>query len=398
MLKLQSISSLAEFRASAPAWDDLWQRSDAGWPTLQAESLALWSEQFAGPRAFRALAVYDGIDLVAALPMIRQRLARLLPVSRLTGNAWWPAGDLLLDPTCQTSAVLDTLVDGLTRHARPLVCCDAVQLATPRWQSFTEALDRASLAHQAVRRGEVGCVDISSRWDAYLATRSRNLRRQIRVVEKRAAQLGQLELRLIASPLAGDLPELLRQGFAVEDRSWKGTTGSSVLRSPAMFDYYARQATLLASRGELLLAYLQVGDEIIAFEYGLVAKGVYYSLKVGYDERHAELSPGQLLRAKMIEQFSAAGQPRAIDFLGPLVEATARWTTRTYDVSRLIIATSTAGRLLLAARRAAQAWKARGPRRVKSDTATASSVLDEAEQDALQGDCGKVAPEPLAAN
>ena len=39
-LKLRTLNSIAELREVAPAWDDLWQRSNVLLPTMKAELLA----------------------------------------------------------------------------------------------------------------------------------------------------------------------------------------------------------------------------------------------------------------------------------------------------------------------------------------------------------------------
>ena len=39
---------------------------------------------------------------------------------------------------------------------------------------------------------------------------------------------------------------LLRRGFEIEDRGWKATEGTSVLRTPRVFDFFYRQAEQLA--------------------------------------------------------------------------------------------------------------------------------------------------------
>ena len=44
------LTSVADLRAEAAAWDDLWQRSDVSLPLVRAELLAQWVEHFA-PRA-----------------------------------------------------------------------------------------------------------------------------------------------------------------------------------------------------------------------------------------------------------------------------------------------------------------------------------------------------------
>jgi CelD/BcsL family acetyltransferase involved in cellulose biosynthesis len=140
---------------------------------------------------------------------------------------------------------------------------------------------------------------------------------------------------------------LVRAAFELEHRGWKGAAGGSVLSQPGMLEYYCEQGRRMAAAGCLELAFLEHRGEPIAFEYGLAAKGVYYSYKVAYDERFAELTPGQLLRFQLLERFHSAPERTLVDFAGPLAEATAKWSTRAEPVGRLVIGAPTlAGRLL----------------------------------------------------
>ena len=52
-----------------------------------------------------------------------------------------------------------------------------------------------------------------------------------------------MELQLVRPDDAGEVEPLLREGFEVEHRSWKGTAGSSVLSDAVMWQFYLRQAT-----------------------------------------------------------------------------------------------------------------------------------------------------------
>jgi hypothetical protein len=74
-----------------------------------------------------------------------------------------------------------------------------------------------------------------------------------------------------------------------------------------------------------------------------MSKGWYFSPKVGYDEEYSHLTPGQLLRLKLTERFFADRERRGWDFLGPLVEATKKWTTSSYAVARLVVSTGRLG-------------------------------------------------------
>jgi CelD/BcsL family acetyltransferase involved in cellulose biosynthesis len=174
----------------------------------------------------------------------------------------------------------------------------------------------------------------------------------MRKMTRRSEELGGIAMRIHRPTNTEELAHLLRLGFEVEDRSWKGRDGTSVLKSPAMHKYLCQQAELLRRLGHLELAFLEFEDQPIAFEYGMCSKGTYFSPKVGYDEKYAHLTPGQLLRLKMMEQFFTDAARTTWDFLGPLVEATDRWTTGSYPIERLVVATGgVSGRVALRAYR-----------------------------------------------
>ncbi|HEY2826622.1 MAG TPA: GNAT family N-acetyltransferase [Pirellulales bacterium] len=335
--------SAAALRASAEQWDDLWQRNEGVLPTGSATLIADWLEQFAPQANFVALAVEQDGQLVAALPLVERRLARMISVGSLPSNQWCWAGDLLLDLTCDVASALATLTGEIRRLTWPVVWIDAIPLEEVRWQHFLTALDVAELNHaqqERFRIGRVGIVEQFDRnWDAYEEAWTGNHRRHMRKALRRAEEAGGVELDLRRPHSAKELEIFLREGFEVEHRSWKGSQGSSVVASPQMWDFYLRQATQLAQWGNLELAFLRHQGKAIAFEYGWSVHGVYYTPKAGFDHEFAQFTPGQLLRYLVLKDAFARTDRWAVDFLGPLCEATARWTTQTYLVSRLVVET-----------------------------------------------------------
>jgi CelD/BcsL family acetyltransferase involved in cellulose biosynthesis len=348
-VKLIVLQSTQELLASARVWNDLWQRSECTWPTMRAEPLAQWMDTFAASGRTRILAIEKEGALVSALPLVEGRLGPLR-IGKLPGGDLCSIGDLLLEEGLAFSndtSPLDRLVEGIRSLRWPLIRFDAMFPTTRRWQALLQAFDRNGMHSMARHRGVTGVIDIGGDWETYFASRSRNHRRQMRVVHSRAMKEGKLELKLIANPPLEQIEPLLRRGFEVEDRSWKGEGGSSTLRTPVAFVFFCEQAKLLSQSGHLLLAFLDLNDQTIAFEYGWQSKGVYHSLKVGYDESYHRLSPGQLLRYLMMEQLFKQDEIARVDYLGPLSEATGKWSTQTYPVSRLLVANGILGRMLL---------------------------------------------------
>ncbi|HQU44574.1 MAG: hypothetical protein B7Z73_05140 [Planctomycetia bacterium 21-64-5] len=337
MLKLSYLRSAEELRKAAPQWDALWQRSEVSAPFARAEFGAQWLTHFRPDAAFYGLVVEEDETFLAALPLVGRRSSKWTACGGMPSNAWGLCGDLLLDAAADESAVLDLLVEGLNEVPWPLLCLAPVAYEAPRWQALLAAARGRGLDSMAVFSQRVGQVQIDGRWDDYQAQWSGNHRRHIRKAFRRAKQSGNLSLAVYTQP-AAQLPTLLRRACEIEDRSWKGAAGTSILRAPTLFDWYLGQAGRMADLGHLQLTFLKQDDRSIAFEYGCRAKGAYYSTKVGYDGAYAALSPGQLLRAMLLEEFFGSGDVRLVDFWGPLTDATAKWATRDYAVGKLLIA------------------------------------------------------------
>lgn len=330
-------------------WNELWERSAVTYATARWEQILAWQRIFAPDSRLLAVTVHEGEHLRAALPLVQGRAKKIIPVWRSLWNHWACAGDLLVDSlSSHPAAVFDHLVDGIRSLRRPWLWFDAVDLAQTRWQELLAALDRRKLAHVARERFPIGKIVIHGPnaprdWTAYQASWSGNFRRQMRKMVRRAEELGGVQLEIHRPHNRLDIAELLQRGFAVEDRGWKGAAGSSVLRTPIAMRFYQEQAEILAQEGQLELAFLRHQGTDIAFEFAWFSKGVYCTPKVGYDEQYSHLSPGQLIRYLTLERFFDDPARREFDFVGPLVEATAKWANETYHISSLIVSTGRLG-------------------------------------------------------
>jgi CelD/BcsL family acetyltransferase involved in cellulose biosynthesis len=348
--RILTLTSPEELLRHAAAWDDLWRRSQVALPTLQAELLALWLRQFAPRGGLRVLAVEESGQFVAALPLYERRLRSLVRVASLTNSPWSPCGDLLLDESCDVPAVLDALAAAAGDSPQALLWLEAVDGESSRWQAWRAAAARAGIACDAHPLAEVGVVDAPGGWEEFTASLSadfrRNLRRRIRQLEER----GHLALRSWHEPDEQAVAPALRGAFEIEDQGWKGRQGTSVLCTPGMLDYFTRQAEILAKRGQLALHFLELDDRPIAFEYGYLAKGMYFAHKIGYLPEHHKAAPGHVLRWHLLRRLFAQPGFRGMDFFGQLTEAAKRWMTRRYTVSRLVVCPRrTLSRTLMAA-------------------------------------------------
>jgi CelD/BcsL family acetyltransferase involved in cellulose biosynthesis len=341
------LHSLEELRAAASDWDDLWRRSEVTFPTMRAELLAQWIEHFAADAEFHAIAVQQDGRWVAALPILRRRIGRLIKAGVLPCNQWSSSGECLLDFSADVKQVLQLLLDALRECNLPLLWLDEAILETARWQVFMRAVADSRLKNVVRPRWQVGRVRIDGDWEACQARWSRKHRQHMAWSARHLARQGDVRLVLL-SQLAPDETDLwMQRALEIENLGWKGQGGGSVASVPGMSEFFIRQARQLAAWGQLELAFLQCGGQPIAFCYGQSAKGVFHSAKVGYDPRYARFSPGQLLRYFLLERFYTEPGRAAIDFLGPMTESHAHWRPDTYTVARFAVALSPLGRMAL---------------------------------------------------
>ena len=153
MLKPIYLSTIAEFQAAAPAWDDLWQRSDCTSPLAQAWPLVDWLGHFAPAARFQALVVADGDRWLAALPLVERRVAGIC-AGTLPCNAW-PSGATLLWDTAASDdpAVGAAVLAAVARLPWPLVVLEAAMPARASWLALIRGLTAAGMPY-----------DLRTRW------------------------------------------------------------------------------------------------------------------------------------------------------------------------------------------------------------------------------------------
>ena len=339
-LRLNVIKTTGELRRIAPAWDDLWQRSAVTMPFARAHFVADWLQHFAGRHDFCALTVETQSQLVAALPLVARRLGRFYTAGSVPDNKWSPAGDLLIDESDPTAEILDCLAAGLNKTPWSMLWFDGVLGAASRWQNFRSAIQRQGFDAEWIPQFQVGWIPTQGDWNAFQHSWSKNHRRHMNRCRRRLHEAALTETKVYHQLSSEQITQRMRDGFTVEDRSWKGTAGTSTLRCNGMFDYYVHQAQRLAKSDQLALVFLEHDNFPIAFEYGLMAKGIYHSFKVGYDAQYAKYSPGQVLMGDLLEIGYRDAMYQAIDCMGPMSGAVARWKPENYTVGRLIAASS----------------------------------------------------------
>jgi CelD/BcsL family acetyltransferase involved in cellulose biosynthesis len=336
VLTIQSIDAL---RAAAPAWNDLWQRSDCTSPLARAEPVADWLAHFAPDRRFEALVVADADHWLVALPLVERRMAGVLRAGVLPCSAWPSGATLLWDTSATDDASVAAAVSAAAASLPwPLVFLEAAMPARASWQALHRTLRTSELPCDLRTRWHVGRLAIQHDWPSALGRLSRRHRQRMSACLRKLQRRGEVRFEVHAHLAPEQVEPLLCRAWQTEDRGWKGAAGTSVLRVPGAAKFMLAQARCLAADGRLLLAFLDCGQASVAFSYGALGKGVFHSFKIGFDPAFAALSPGHLLQYHLLKALHADPQVAAVDYIGEITAYHTRWRPEVYPFARLAFA------------------------------------------------------------
>jgi CelD/BcsL family acetyltransferase involved in cellulose biosynthesis len=146
-------------------------------------------------------------------------------------------------------------------------------------------------------------VPIASSWDQYFQSLSSRRRQDYRRARRGLERLGKIEVE-IRVPDADAVEAGMTEAMQVEAASWKGREGSALLTNPRLSGFFLQLAARLAGLGQLRLCFLRLNGAAIAMQVAAVHGGRWWVLKIGYDERWADHSPGiQLMWDVLREAF-----------------------------------------------------------------------------------------------
>lgn len=285
-------TGVATLEALGAEWDELAERTGAS-PFLRAGWVGAWWRAF-GHGRLELHAVRQAGRLVALLPVLRGRDALASP-----SNWHTPEFGLLSESEAATEALLATLFQGRPRR---------VSLSFLASEA-SNRLRRAAEAHgyrvlqRTLQRSPF--VRIDGDWEAYVRSLGKNLRGDLARRERLLGARGRVELEV--SEGRDGLDGRLAEGFALEASGWKGARGTAIDSAPGSRGFYVEVARWAAERGWLRLAFLRLDGRALAFDFCLEHAGVHSMLKTGYDAAHAELSPGKLLRQRMLARAFRSG-------------------------------------------------------------------------------------------
>jgi CelD/BcsL family acetyltransferase involved in cellulose biosynthesis len=301
-------------------WEAPWRRLDrlAGNPLSNFSWMRAFVRSFAADVDPFFVGAMRNHELVALAPLVRKRLHGIRRLC-LAGT-----GELheAVDLSFTDERALERLFAWLARRGSPL---------------FLERITADSTALNKIKRAYRGRAIVLVRPQAsypYIALDESWLdpemhlnagrRSDLRRARRKAEQLGPVTTE-IHTPDLSELSNLMDAAFDVEASSWKGEAHTALLHDAHRAAFYRQYAESACTEGVLRICFLRIGDRLAAVQLAIEQNNGFWLLKVGYDARFSQCSPGLLLMRDTIRYAAEAGL-RTYEFLGRAEAWTKVWT------------------------------------------------------------------------
>lgn len=310
--ELNQLGQLAPLR-------DAWHRQLAQTPGYSFFQTPEWLEtawsNYRLPQKLRVVVVERDDEPIGIVPFcvrVEERKMGRLRVLTYPLDDWGTFyGAISADPSFALNAAIRHVAE--TPRDWDFIDLRWVDDGGPELMAAGEALRAAGYSFRARPRMEVRICRLTAGWDAYVASRSRNWRREMRRHHEQLEETGG-EVKLVRyRPAAGrgteaehlDVYDVCER---IAANSWQAEAESrSTLCSPRVRETLRRLHVQAGELGMLDVNILTVGGRPVAYNYNYLADGRILGLRCGFDQTAGLENCGKLLLFKMLEDAAVRG-------------------------------------------------------------------------------------------
>jgi CelD/BcsL family acetyltransferase involved in cellulose biosynthesis len=347
-MRVSVLRTAAELTPLLREWEDLAASAVEPNPAYEPWMLVPALEAFAAETELHIIAVRHGGTLAGLFPLKRERRYRGLPLRVL---ASWTHPHFMLGVPLVSAHRAGEVLKALfswARDAASVIELAYVAIEGPFHQELVDVLNeeqRGSLALDAYTRP---ILRRASDAETYLKTCvPGDVRRELRRREKRLAEAGKLEHRVLRR--REELPRWIEEFLALEASGWKGRRGSALACREENRRFAEQLFTGAFERGALLMAGLDLDGRPIARYSGLIAGEGAITFKTAFDESLRKFGPGTLALADLTTLFHEHPGVQWMDsYTAPNNEMMAALWKHRRTVQTLAVATDFRGEAALA--------------------------------------------------
>ena len=150
-------------------------------------------------------------------------------------------------------------------------------------------------------------LDADQYWETHVRAKKR---KEIRRLQKRLAEMGVVEQRLLTS--RADLPHWCVDFLALEASGWKGREGTALACQPGEAAFFRSACAAAFNGGRLHMLRIDLDGRAIAMLANFRHAGGAFSFKIAFDEELGRFSPGVLIE---LANLHAVQADPAIDWM-----------------------------------------------------------------------------------
>ena len=278
------------FESASWAWRAL--RANARYFFQTPEWAALLAQHLEGDLVWGVLADDGRPVAVSILRRSGRRAAgvelRVLSEVRLGEGYGTPFSDALIDPDALARLTLqDLLAASGPWHVLQL---KGLRAGSP-WLRLAGSEGHPREDHD----GGVGVLDTDVEIEELLRSMPKNMRNAIRKAKSRVQTAGGGEISLATGP---ELAPAFDRFVALEASGWKGGQGTALAQTPEMC---AQLRDYLGASAGAQVRSLHIGGRLAGSQICVTIGDTLFLMRVAYDEQLADLSPGNVLMADLVE-------------------------------------------------------------------------------------------------
>ncbi len=287
-MTVEIVDRVEKIEPMVEAWNRLADRF--GTPFHSFEWSHACAKASAGSGRLTIVVVRSQGEVIGIAPLIGvQRLA--VPTLQFLGDPFCklyePNGLIYRD-----DAALGELLGAIVSLGMP-VWLDRLPAETP----MEGALKAGRRGRALLFRGKTSRslhVPVAGDWQAVELGLSKSSRGNLRRGRKLAEGHGSVRFQTL-SPGAEDIPACLQQFMQIEAAGWKGRAGTALVTNRYQREFISAYLTAEARRGMVRIYQMWIADELAAIRLAVEHSNRVWDLKIAYDEKFKQCSPGVLL-------------------------------------------------------------------------------------------------------
>lgn len=317
-MKLKVYQGIKELDELAPLWFSLADSFESASFTQYPETYQSYFKacNIAKNNHFFVAAVFDNADLVAVFPlrMIQVR-SRGVKYRVLKSQNLLPIVQVLISPLLQINKndIFDCLSNDLAKKIG--LNWDIMLLGGVLESSELVKSVESNLLHCSIKHiGDNHLLNVTQ-GDYVKNVLGKSTRKALRKKRKKLAEYDDWEFRTVDT--YPELQEAFQSFLDTEAAGWKSVRGGkrAVKLHEDKTAFFQNLMQRNASMGRCHIHLLYLNGKSIAANFCILTRNICHSLKIGYDEQFADLSPGNLLKAYVIDYYSDSKSVNSIDLI-----------------------------------------------------------------------------------